>query len=166
MNAELLLNKIAAAFHKVKLDAVMIGNAAAALHGAPVTTLDIDFMIRKTASNLKKLKKLADELEAHILKPFYPISSLYRIMNEDMGIQLDFMTIIHGINSFESLNADAVQAEFNGYALKIASLEKIIRSKKALNRAKDRAVLELLEKTLYEIRKNKKKTAQPAQKRN
>ncbi|OQX08511.1 MAG: hypothetical protein BWK80_48100 [Desulfobacteraceae bacterium IS3] len=166
MNAELLLNKIAAAFHKVKLDAVMIGNAAAALHGAPVTTLDIDFMIRKTASNLKKLKKLADELEAHILKPFYPISSLYRIMNEDMGIQLDFMTIIHGINSFESLNADAVQAEFGGYVLKVASLEKIIRSKKALNRAKDRAVLELLEKTLYEIRKNKKKTAQPAQKRN
>ncbi len=166
MNAELLLNKIAAAFHKVRLDAVMIGNAAAALHGAPVTTLDIDFMIRKTASNLKKLKKLADELEANILKPFYPISSLYRIMNENMGIQLDFMTIIHGINSFESLSADAVQAEFNGYILKVASLEKIIRSKKALNRAKDRAVLELLEKTLYEIRKNKKKTAQTAQKRN
>jgi len=166
MNAELLLNKIAAAFHKVKLDAVMIGNAAAALHGAPVTTLDIDFMIRKTASNLKKLKKLADELEANILKPFYPISSLYRIMNENMGIQLDFMTIIHGINSFESLSADAVQAEFGGYILKVASLEKIIRSKKALNRAKDRAVLELLEKTLYETKKYQKKTAQTAQKRN
>lgn len=165
MNAGLLLNKIAEAFHKVKLDAVMIGNAAAALHGAPVTTMDIDFMFRKTASNLKKLKKLADELEAHILKPYYPISSLYRIMNEDMGIQLDFMTIIHGINSYESLSSDAVKAEFGEYVLKVASMEKIIRSKKALNRAKDRAVIEILEKTLYETKKYQKKTAQTSQKR-
>jgi len=37
----------------------MIGNAAAALQGSPVTTLDIDFMFQKTAGNLKKLKALA-----------------------------------------------------------------------------------------------------------
>ena len=44
MNAEPLLNRIAAVFAEQRLEAVMIGNAAAALHGAPVTTLDIDFM--------------------------------------------------------------------------------------------------------------------------
>lgn len=165
MNAELLLNKIAEALNKVRLDAVMIGNAAAALHGAPVTTLDIDFMFRKTTANLKKLKRLADELEAQVLKPFYPISSLYRVVNEDMGIQLDFMTIIHGIASFESLRSDAVEADFNGYTLKIASLEKIIRSKKKLNRPKDMAVLDILEKTLYEIKKYQKKTAETSEKR-
>ena len=57
MNAEPLLKKIAQVFHKVRLEAVMIGNAAAALHGAPVTTLDIDFMFRKTPENLKKTEK-------------------------------------------------------------------------------------------------------------
>jgi len=82
MNAEPLLNKIAKVFHKVRLDAVMIGNAAAALHGAPVTTLDIDFMFRKTPANLKKLKKIADEFDGYILKPYYPVSSLFRIINE------------------------------------------------------------------------------------
>ncbi len=40
-------------------EAIMVGNAAAAIQGAPVTTLD--FMYRKTRSNLKKLKQIADE---------------------------------------------------------------------------------------------------------
>jgi len=51
MNAESLLNKVANALSKVKLEVVMIGNAAAALQGAPVTTIDIDFMFRKTPQN-------------------------------------------------------------------------------------------------------------------
>jgi len=52
----------------------MVGNAAAALHGAPVTTVDIDFMFRKTPANLKKLKAVAQTLGAVILKPYYPVS--------------------------------------------------------------------------------------------
>ena len=35
---------------------VMVGNAAAAIQGAPVTTVDIDFLFRKTPVNVKKLK--------------------------------------------------------------------------------------------------------------
>jgi hypothetical protein len=53
MNAEPLLNRIATVFAEHRLEAVMIGNAAAALHGAPVTTLAIDLMFRKTPLNLK-----------------------------------------------------------------------------------------------------------------
>ncbi len=60
----------------------MVGNAAAALHGAPLTTMDIDFMFRKTATNLKKLKAVAHVLEAVILKPYYPASDLYRVVND------------------------------------------------------------------------------------
>jgi hypothetical protein len=39
------------------LEAVLIGNAAAAFRGAPVTTVDFDFLFRGTARNLAKLSK-------------------------------------------------------------------------------------------------------------
>ena len=68
MNASPLLVKIARAMHRVRLEAVMVGNAAAALHGAPVTTLDIDFMFRKTPANMRKLKDFAEELVIDILE--------------------------------------------------------------------------------------------------
>jgi predicted nucleotidyltransferase len=123
---------------------------------APVTTLDIDFMFRKTPANLRKIKVLADELDARILKPFHPRSDLYRVVNDDSGMQVDFMSVMHGIKSFESLRSDAVEVEFEGYKLKVASLEKIIRSKKALGRPRDKAVIEILEKTLDEKKKRKK----------
>jgi len=45
MNAQPLLLKIAKALSKARPEAIMIGNAAAALQGAPVTTLDMDFML-------------------------------------------------------------------------------------------------------------------------
>jgi hypothetical protein len=60
------------------------------------------------------------------------------------------------LKSFENLRSDAVEVEFEGFALKVASLEKIIQSKKTLGRPRDLAVIEILEKTLDEKKKRKK----------
>ena len=68
-----------------RLEAVLIGNAAAALQGAPVTTVDFDFMFHKTPANLRKLKALASALDAVILRPYYPASDLFRIVRDEMG---------------------------------------------------------------------------------
>jgi predicted nucleotidyltransferase len=148
MNAEPLLRQVAQALASARLEAVMVGNAAAALHGAPVTTLDIDFMFRKTPTNLSRLKALARGLQASILKPYYPVSDLYRIVNDDQGLQLDFMPRLHGVRSFEGLRARASRVEFGQCSLLVASLKDVIASKRAAGRARDLAVLEILEKTL------------------
>ena len=68
MNALPLLVKIARTLQMVRLETVMVGNAAAALHGAPVTTLDIDFMFRKTPTNMRKLKALKEESERNLVE--------------------------------------------------------------------------------------------------
>jgi predicted nucleotidyltransferase len=152
MNAEPLLTKIARTFADHRLEAVMVGNAAAALHGAPVTTLDIDFMFRKTSTNLKKLKAIAKDLQAVILKPYYPVSDLYRVVNDDQGLQLDLMPRLHGIRSFEGLRSRSSPIDFGGYKLLIASLSDIIASKRAAGRGRDLAVLDVLERTLAETK--------------
>lgn len=156
MNAEPLLNRIAKVFAEHRLETVMVGNAAAALHGAPVTTLDIDFMFRKTPLNLKKLKAVAHSMQAVILKPYYPVSELFGVTNDDLGIQLDFMSRLHGIKSFESLRSRSTTVRFGEHSLKVARLADIIKSKRATGRDRDLAVLEILEKTLDEQEKNDK----------
>jgi hypothetical protein len=89
MNAEPLLTSVVAALATVKLEAILIGNAAAALQGAPVTTVDFDFMFRTTPAKLVKLKRFAQRMEAQVFRPYYPASALYRVMNDDRGLQVD-----------------------------------------------------------------------------
>jgi hypothetical protein len=139
----------------------MVGNAAAALHGAPVTTLDVDFMFRKTPANLKKLKAVAGSLEAVIFRPYHPVSDLYRVINDDQGMQLDFMARMHGIRSFEGIRARAASVRFGGHELLVASLSDIIISKRATGRSRDLAVLPVLEKTLNEQNQIKNKATSP-----
>jgi predicted nucleotidyltransferase len=146
--------------HDVGLEAVLIGNAAAALQGAPVTTIDFDFMFRKTPRNLEKLKALARRLEATILRPYYPASDLYRVVRDD-GLQLDFMAAVHGIRSFEGLRNRATDLEIEDTVIRIASLPDIIKSKKAARRPRDIAVIDILEKALEERVGAKKKARRP-----
>jgi hypothetical protein len=150
MTAEPLLELTARLLAKHRLDAVLIGNAAAALQGSPVTTVDLDFMFRKSAGNLTKLRRIADDLGAVVMRPFYPASELYRVVRDSDGLQLDFMAKVDGIRSFESLRSRATEARFGRYTIRVAALEDIIRSKRAANRAQDRAVLPVLRRTLRE----------------
>jgi hypothetical protein len=150
MTAEPLLELAARLLAKHRLDAVLIGNAAAALQGSPVSTVDLDFMFRKTAGNLTKLRRIADDLDAVVMRPFYPASELYRVIRESDGLQFDFMGKVDGIRSFESLPSRASVAKFGRHELKVAALDDVIRSKKAANRPQDRAVLPVLRRTLRE----------------
>jgi len=146
MNAAPVLAEVGRALNRIGLEAVLIGNAAAALQGAPVTTVDLDFCFRKTPGNLRKLRALADVLNATVMHPFYPVSDLYRLQRELDGLQIDFMPRIHGVRSFEGLRSRASTIEIAGVRLRVASLADIIKSKRVVGRARDRAVLEILER--------------------
>lgn len=164
MDAKPLLVEIGRRLEQAHLEAVLIGNAAAALQGAPVTTVDFDFLFRITPRNLVKLKVLARKLGASILRPYYPASDLYRVVREDDGLQIDFMGTIHGIRSFEGVRDRATVIDIDGVSLRVASLVDIVRSKRAAGRARDLAVLTVLERALEATTQSKTK-ARGARKR-
>jgi len=146
MDAKPLLVEVGRRMHEVGLDAVRIGNAAAALQGAPVTTVDFDFFFRKTPRNLTKVKALARALHATVLRPYYPVSDLFRVVRDDDGLQDDLMATAHGLRSFEGVRARATVLTIDGVPITVASLADIIKSKRAAGRPRDKAVIEILER--------------------
>jgi hypothetical protein len=141
MNAAPILIRIARALRESRLEAVMIGNAAAALQGAPVTTVDVDFLFRKTPANLRKLKMVARALGAMILRPYYPASDLFRLSADDDSLQLDFMATIHGVRSYNSLRSRASYVDLNGEQLLVAALSAPLSRKRKPKRAEKLAAL-------------------------
>lgn len=161
MNATPLITRLLAALDEQHLEAVLIGNAAAAIHGAPVTTIDFDFMFCETPTNMRKLKRVASTLGATILRPYYPVSRLYRMAHDSSGLQADFMPVIHGVRSFEGLKARAVSRDVGGCSMLVASLDDIIASKRAAGRAQDKAVLPVLEELSGMIARQPAKKPRP-----
>jgi hypothetical protein len=162
MDAGIYLREIAEQFSRLSLEAVLIGNAAAAIQGAPVTTIDIDFLFRNTPSNVAKLKKFAKALNLVIFNPLYPASQMFRLMRESDTLQLDFCVRISGIRTYESLRSRASPVPFGDKSILVASMADIIKSKRAAGRPKDLATLVTLEEVYAKIQaREKAKAAQP-----
>jgi hypothetical protein len=150
MNAEPLLVRISEALQKARLEAVLIGNAAAALSGAPVTTLDFDFMVRDTRKALGRIAEFAQALDATVIPPRTDVSRVYSVVNESEGLFVDFLDTVSGVSSFASLRSRATAVHFGQGTVVVADLRDVLASKRAANRPKDRAVIELIEATLRE----------------
>jgi len=161
MDAAPLLAEVGRQLREVGLEAVLIGNAAAALQGAPVTTIDFDFFFRKTPRNMAKLKAFAKGLQATVLRPYYPAADLYRVVRDEDGLQVDFMATAHGLRSFEGVRARSTVVTIADVPITVASLADIIKSKRAAGRPRDKAVLEILEKAHAEAPSQKRGTRRP-----
>jgi predicted nucleotidyltransferase len=152
MNAKSIIVKIAKALAEVKLNAILIGNAGAALQGAPVTTMGFDFFIDSNNGNYDKIKKIAEILNAQLEDSSAQESSMksFHLKNEAENISVDFISHAHDIKSFNDLKSHSNIIEFDGQILRIASLDDIIASKKAAARPTDKALFYTLELALSE----------------
>lgn len=142
---ESMLLQVARAFQKVQLEAIVIGNAAAALHGVPITTQDIDFFVRDTPRNTEKLAALVEALGEHVVatRPFEPLSRMVRI--EGLPIDVDLVFELSSHARFEAIRARSREITIEGVSLRVADLQDVIDAKRAAGRPKDQATLPLLE---------------------
>lgn len=159
MDSTPVIVRIADALAQSGLEAILIGNAAAAIHGAPVTTVDFDFLFRVSPVSQRKLRRFAEALGGSLVQPFPTLSSVYRIEVPGESLQVDLTSDIHGVRSFNSLRSRSSAIEIEGRSIMVAPLADIINSKRAAGRPRDLAVLPVLEETLAQIEGARAETA-------
>jgi hypothetical protein len=142
---EAFVELIARALAASRLEAVVIGVTGAVLQGAPMTTQDVDLLVRRTPRNAAKIREFRKLLGGFgqvsvtadvdsLVGPAGQVDLIYDAMPPDLG--------------FESVRSRATRMKVGRSTLRVASLEDIIRSKRAAGRPKDRAQLPVLEATL------------------
>ena len=131
-----------------RLEAVVIGNAASMLNGAPVTTQGIDLLIRVTRVNRRKLARFAEEIGGAPPRAVSELSNVEWIEGDlAVPVEIHFDRISGGL-TFSSIRSRAQLVYVGDEKLTVAALSDVIRSKEAANRPKDRAVLPILRDTL------------------
>ncbi|MGB5348135.1 MAG: hypothetical protein WBN10_00955 [Polyangiales bacterium] len=137
---------------KAGVEFIVVGGAAAVLHGAPITTEDLDIVHRRTPDNVARLKALLDDLRAHVRELAnrrLPVSKSalagerHVLVTTALG-PLDCLgTIVEG-RGFEELLSHSETVSDEGTEFRVVDLPTLIEIKKKTGRAKDRLMLPVL----------------------
>ncbi|MEO5986926.1 MAG: hypothetical protein ABIW50_07575 [Candidatus Limnocylindria bacterium] len=138
--------------HRVRF--VLIGGLAAKAHGSPTLTVDIDVCYARDHENLERLAAALGELGSVLrgAPPDVPFHPDWRTLQRGDTFtlttaygDLDILGTPAGTSGFEELDVNAEQAELeDGLVIRVASLDDLIRMKRAAGRPKDRVELEIL----------------------
>ena len=127
--------------HNVRF--MLVGLSAAALQGAPVVTQDVDLWFEDLSD--PKLKDALREVGAAYVPPIH----LNPPMFAGGGTELfDIVLTMHGLGSFDEEYQHCIEAALDGPTVKVLPLERILASKRAANRGKDKLVIPVLEDTI------------------
>jgi hypothetical protein len=152
-----MMTNFEAALHaldEASVNFIIVGAYAAYAHGSNQLTRDLDICYERTADNIKRLVRALAPLHPRLRGAPENISFVFddRTLSQGMNFTLqtdlgdiDLFGELSGIGSFSELAQDAVSVNLHGKSFKVASLDAIIRSKKAAARPKDLLALKELE---------------------
>jgi hypothetical protein len=132
---------------------VLIGGMAAVTHGSPLVTQDVDICHARDGTNLERLAQALAEVHAELRDA--PAGLLFRMDAEtlrrgdsftfttDLGA-IDILGTPAGSTGYDDLVRTADAYQLFGQRVLVASLDDLIRLKRAAGRPKDLLVLEEL----------------------
>src|SRR5436190_16577083 len=132
---------------------VLIGGVAGAVHGSPSVTQDLDICPEGSFENLERLAAALIKIHARlrgidedvpfILDARTLAAGDHSTFSTDVG-DVDCLITPPGTEGYADLIRDAVAVDLDETEVPVASLDALIRMKRAAGRAKDRAELEIL----------------------
>jgi predicted nucleotidyltransferase len=134
---------------------VVVGGVAAVLQGAPVTTFDIDALVKLDDTNADRLMHALTALEAR----YREHQSDVRPTREDIlagghlllitnNGPLDVLGFIGNGKRYEDVAGSIENIDVGGLPVRVLDLKTLIAEKRALGRDKDQPMLRLLEAVL------------------
>jgi len=128
---------------KRKVRFMVVGLSAATLQGAPVVTQDVDLWFENLGE--PKMSQALQEVGAAYVSP----SNLNPPMLAGKGAELfDIVIRMDGLGDFADELKNCVEIPLGRQKLKVLSLERILASKIAANRAKDKLTIPVLRDAL------------------
>lgn len=147
------LEALLEALQQAKIDYVVVGGVAAVLHGAPITTLDLDIVHKQTAENIERLLGMLEAVEAELrpsrdgppLRPTREMLGGIGQLNLSTSLgPLDILCRLHSGETYDELIATAVLKHDRNLELRAIDLETLIRIKSSTGRIKDKMTIPLL----------------------
>ena len=131
---------------------IVVGGAAAVLHGAPITTQDVDIVHRTDPDNVDRLMSVLSDLDARVrdlagrrISPSRDaLLGTGQIKLTTSRGPLDILCRLHDGRDFEALAPHSVEMTDGALRLRVLDLQTLIDIKAATGRARDRMVVPIL----------------------
>jgi hypothetical protein len=135
------------------VDFIVIGGVAGIVHGSAYPTYDFDLLYSRDEKNLERLAAALVELHVTLRNapPDLPFQIDARTLAAGSNFTFDsnvgaFDILGHadGMRDYETMRADSVREELWGVSVRVASIDDLIRMKRAAGRPKDKSMAEEL----------------------
>ena len=131
---------------------IVVGGAAAVLHGAPTSTQDLDIVHRRTSDNVGRLFALLEKLDAYIREPTHRRLRPTRehLAGEgqlNLSTQLgpiDPLCRLHDGRGYDELLSHTTVFEDGSTRIRVIDLDTLIEIKSGTGRAKDQLIVPVL----------------------
>jgi hypothetical protein len=134
-----------------KVAFMIVGLSAAALQGAPVVTQDVELWFRNLSD--PGIEKALRKVHGSYVPPIMQNPPMFAGAAVNL---FDIVTTMDGLEDFDRERGNTIKLRLGRVKVPVLKLERIIASKKAAGREKDKRVLKVLQDALKAIQERER----------
>jgi hypothetical protein len=147
------------------VDFIVVGGIAGIVHGSAHPTFDFDVVYARDERNLKRMASALTELGVTLrgAPPDLPFKPDARTLAAGCNFtfvsefgSFDILGDAAGMRDYAAMRADAKLRDLWGFSVRVASMDDLIRMKRAAGRPKDKAMAEELTALIEDQRRSAK----------